>query len=268
MPKYIVLALVPLVTSIFTLGSVQAQEEQQVQASKEEVAQIQAELSALRSQVITTGLLAAVSQFESAEFHAMDEALNEGELNPRYLDTVRNTILVAKAVEWPEELQGEATDFIEAAAKLETALADENVESAAEEASEVHDNQHVLSHAVFAYLAGEGDHHGGHAESTEATSSEIPQDAMSFDLQISEQGGVVGGASTFKVKRGDTVAFNLESAASGSLHLHGHDLEWDLTGGEEVVVSFTADSTGRFPLEVHPSGEEQGVVVGYLEVHP
>lgn len=186
----------------------------------------------------------------------MDEALNKDELNPRYLNTVRNAILVAEAVEWPEELQDEATDFVEAAARLETALVDENVESAAEEASEVHDTQHVLSHAVFAYLAGEGDDHGDHAGNREVSSTDIPEDAISFDLQISEQGGAVGGASTFRVKRGDTVAFKLQSATSGSLHLHGHDLEWELGEGDEVVVSFTADSTGRFPLEVHPSGEE------------
>ena len=255
-----------ILVGLLAFGNVQAQ--QQVEVPQEEIAQLQAQLDALQAQVTTASLLSAVQYLGAAGFHAMDEALSEGELNPRYLDTVRNAIVVANALAWPEELQDEAANFVEAAEQLATALESEAVEDAAQVASQVHDEQHLLSQAIFARLAGEEGEHSSHAESTQTNSTEIPEDAVGFDLQLSEQGGAIGGASTFRVKKGDVVALRVESATAGSLHLHGYNSDWELSAGAAVIASFTADSTGRFPLEVHPSGNEEGVVVGYLEVHP
>ena len=267
MLKRNVAARMLFVLSLLAASNAQAQE-QQAQSAQDEITQLQAQVDALRAQVTTANLLAAVQHLNAAGFHAMDEALHAGELNPRYLNTVRNTIKTANAVVWPEGLKDQAAGFVEAAERLETALADEDVDAAAQAASEAHDAHHVLTHAIFAYLAGEESAHGGHAESTDTTSAQIPEDALRFDLQLNERGGVAGRPATFRVNRGDTVAFSIQSATAGSLHLHGYRVEAELQAGEETVVSFTADATGRFPMEVHPEGQEQGVVVGYLEVHP
>jgi hypothetical protein len=268
MPKRNIMVRILFIFSFLVLGTVHAQEEQSVQALQDEVTQLRAQLDALRAQVTMAILLSAVQHLDAAEFHTMDETLHAGELNPRYLTTVRHAITTTSAVTWPVTLQEQATTFIEAAQRLEGALADEDIEAAAQAAAETHDAQHVLSSAIFAHLAGEEGAHGDHAHGAGTSAPQVPEDAVRVELQLNERGGVAGRPATFRVNSGNTVALIIQSAAEGSLHLHGYGVEVELHAGEEVVLAFTANSTGRFPLEVHPAGQDQGVVVGYIEVHP
>lgn len=85
----------------------------------------------------------------------------------------------------------------------------------------------------------------------------------SFNIQI-QDGKPVGGTSTFRVKQDDTVTFNISSDTAGEVHLHGYDLEAELTPGEKETLSFTANATGRFLIEV----EDTEVEIGFLEVQP
>jgi hypothetical protein len=94
--------------------------------------------------------------------------------------------------------------------------------------------------------------------------TQVPEGAVVFELGIGEDGRPAGDVQTFRAQRGDTVAFLIDSAVAGTAHLHGYDLPWDLTAGNEQVFSFEATAVGRFPLEM----EETGVPLGYLEVRP
>ena len=264
--------LVLLVPAVVLLSSAQAQGgTQQVEALQEEVARLQAQVESLSSAVVAPTLLIANSYLAAAGFDAMDEALQAGELDPRWLETVRTTLTAVNAVAWPDELREGVAAFTDAAVGLEAALQEEDLDAAAEAASEAHERQHDLSLAIFAHLAphdasgAHGNADGGDGPDEEAQ-TEVPEDAERFVLEIGENGGAVGGAATYRVRRGDTVAFTLRSATPGGLDLHGYGLDWDL-GGDDVTAVFSADATGRFPLEFHPTGAD-GVVVGYLEVLP
>jgi hypothetical protein len=251
--------------ALIAAGIAAGQGQGQSQPIEREVAGLRQQLEALQSQITTANLLAAARHLASAEFHAMDKALNEGEVNPRYLQTVGNAIVVVRVVAWPQELQGAASGFVEAAEDLAAALEAEDVEGAAQAASAAHDTHHLLSSRIFAYLSGE---EADHEEGDESAETQVPPGAVRLELELNEQGGATGGAATMRVKRGATVALVVRSAVSGSLHLHGYDVELELRAGEASIASFAADTTGRYPMEVHAQGADDGVTVGYLEIRP
>ena len=85
----------------------------------------------------------------------------------------------------------------------------------------------------------------------------------SFNIQLRD-GKPAGGTTTFRVKQGDTVTFNITSNSAGEVHLHGYDLEAEMEPGKPVVISFTANATGRFLMEF----EKTKVEIGFLEVQP
>ena len=107
-----------------------------------------------------------------------------------------------------------------------------------------------------------------------------PQD-REFDLRI-EDGKINLDPPVIKVDQGDTVTFNVESDASGGLHLHGYSLVEDV--GPETVgrMSFVADATGSFVIKLHlfeeegeheeheegEEGEEAEITLATLEVRP
>ena len=94
---------------------------------------------------------------------------------------------------------------------------------------------------------------------------QLPEGAVVFELSIGEDGKPeAGGPQTFRMQRGDTVAFVISAGVTGTAHLHGYDLAWDLIPGQEHVFTFEATAVGRFPLEM----EETGAPLGYLEVRP
>jgi hypothetical protein len=71
---------------------------------------------------------------------------------------------------------------------------------------------------------------------------------------------------TIKVQEGDAVRLRLSADRSMILHLHGYDIEKRVGPGAVAEMAFTANATGRFPLEVH-SDEQQGPIA-YVEVYP
>jgi hypothetical protein len=40
-----------------------------------------------------------------------------------------------------------------------------------------------------------------------------------------------------------------------------------VTAGEVVVLAFSAERSGQFPIELHPTDDPQGVSVGIFTVH-
>jgi plastocyanin len=76
---------------------------------------------------------------------------------------------------------------------------------------------------------------------------------------------------TLRVTQGDNVELTWTSDEAGKLHLHGYDIEFEVSPGEPSTVTFQAHATGRFPITSHGfSGEHQHghEAVLYLEVYP
>lgn len=255
-----------LLLAFFMVGTVLADTEADSRSTAADLAQLQDRIDEANSRAIVASLLAAEQRLAAAQFQAIDEALNAGQVDPRYLNTVRESIVVTSAVDWPEELSQEVAGFLEAAKALATALEAEDAEAAAAEAaSQAHDTQQLLATEIFTYLSSKEQES---TESASRTAPEVPEGAVMLELRLNEQGEAVGGAATFRVGRGDEVALAVSSATSGTLDVHGYDRELELRASEQSVLVFTADATGRYPLEVHPTGADEGVVVSYLEVRP
>ena len=89
----------------------------------------------------------------------------------------------------------------------------------------------------------------------------------SIDLVISS-GALPADQRLVAVTQGDELTLRLTSDKPVAFHLHGYDIEENLSPGATVSRRFLARAAGRFPLEVHgdfPGGER---VIGYLEVRP
>ncbi len=70
-----------------------------------------------------------------------------------------------------------------------------------------------------------------------------------------EGGEVVVENSTVEVDAGSVVEVRVTSDAVEHVHVHGYDLFGDLTPGNELVLSFTADIPGVFEVELEDSGK-------------
>jgi hypothetical protein len=72
------------------------------------------------------------------------------------------------------------------------------------------------------------------------------------------------------VCRGQQVTMVVHSEVDGMIHLHGYDRAVPATpvkAGRDVTLSFTADTSGQFPIELHPEEDPRGVEVGIFTVH-
>ena len=64
-----------------------------------------------------------------------------------------------------------------------------------------------------------------------------------------------------EVGEGDRVRLRVTSDEQMEIHLHGYDIEREVTPGEPATLSFEADLTGRFEIEDHDSEEVLGVLI-------
>ena len=72
------------------------------------------------------------------------------------------------------------------------------------------------------------------------------------------------------VCRGQSVTIVIDSATVGVFHIHGYDAAVPATSiapGEETRISFVADRSGQFPVELHPDDDPQGVGIGVFTVY-
>jgi FtsP/CotA-like multicopper oxidase with cupredoxin domain len=81
---------------------------------------------------------------------------------------------------------------------------------------------------------------------------------QTFDLVI-EDGAMI--PDEIEVEEGDRVTLRLTSEAPVEVHLHGYDLEREVSPGETATLSFEAELTGRFEIEDHETGTELGVLL-------
>ena len=80
-----------------------------------------------------------------------------------------------------------------------------------------------------------------------------------------KDGALVGADETLRVKEGDVVALRWSTDKPVQLHLHGYDVETDLTPEVDTTILFVANMVGRYPIERHGANE---ATVLYLEVRP
>jgi hypothetical protein len=72
------------------------------------------------------------------------------------------------------------------------------------------------------------------------------------------------------VCRGQGVTILIDSTTGGIFHIHGYDAAVPATSivaGEETRISFVADRSGQFPVELHPDDDPQGVGIGVFTVY-
>jgi hypothetical protein len=93
-----------------------------------------------------------------------------------------------------------------------------------------------------------------------------------FDLKV-ERGTVPAKMQLIRVKQGDVVKLRWSSDRPITLHLHGYDIERKIVPGTVAEMAFTADATGRFPVEEHKLDAHGGSSHGQaplvrIEVYP
>ena len=77
-------------------------------------------------------------------------------------------------------------------------------------------------------------------------------------------GSPVGGVRHLTVPKGDRIRFAVVSDAPGEVHLHGYDVERELTPGRRTRFDLRATLEGRFDVELHGTDTQ----IARLDVTP
>lgn len=85
---------------------------------------------------------------------------------------------------------------------------------------------------------------------TGACSSTTASGPVTINVTIAH-GTVSPSAATYDVSKGSTVTITVTSDAADTVHVHGYEIEKDVVAGTPLVITFTADQTGRFEVETH-----------------
>jgi len=72
------------------------------------------------------------------------------------------------------------------------------------------------------------------------------------------------------VCRDQEVTLVIASGVDGVVHIHGYDAivpAAAASAGEELRLSFIAERSGQYPIELHPADDPTGVSIGVFTVH-
>lgn len=95
------------------------------------------------------------------------------------------------------------------------------------------------------------------AEPTEtATEAPTPEPTPEPEVIEVKDGKVVGGAADLEVSEGDLVEFAVQSDVADEIHVHGYDVKKNVEAGGTAELSFKADITGVFEIELEGAGLE------------
>jgi plastocyanin len=89
---------------------------------------------------------------------------------------------------------------------------------------------------------------------------------VTFDLTV-KHGQLPESMRTIKVDEGDEVKLRWSADRTITAHLHGYDIEKRIGPGATVEMTFTANATGRFPVEIHGAAGGEAPIA-YVEVYP
>jgi hypothetical protein len=118
----------------------------------------------------------------------------------------------------------------------------------------------AIAVVLFVVLSG-GDDDGGDGGSGNTTAT------VAADGNQSQGGGVptitlangapAGGVRELTYSQGDRVRFRvLPEPGVVEIHVHGYELEQEVSGNQPVTISFTADIAGGFEVEAHTADDE------------
>jgi hypothetical protein len=74
----------------------------------------------------------------------------------------------------------------------------------------------------------------------------------------------VGGVKTLTYRNGDRIRLRVVADAADEVHVHGFDIEREVSPSEPARFDFKADIEGRFEVELHSSDTQ----IALLEVRP
>ncbi len=89
------------------------------------------------------------------------------------------------------------------------------------------------------------------------TPADEPRERI-YDVAI--ESGVMNPAE-ISAEEGDLVTLRLTSESPVEVHVHGYDLEEEVSPGEETELSFEADATGQFEIEDHETEASLGTLL-------
>jgi len=81
---------------------------------------------------------------------------------------------------------------------------------------------------------------------------------------VVENGRPQGGIQRPKIDKGTKIVLVVDSDAGEEVHVHGYDIERELTPGTPLRIPITANIPGRFEVELH----HPDVLLAVLEVQP
>lgn len=95
----------------------------------------------------------------------------------------------------------------------------------------------------------------GTASRSAASSPGARASAKATDIVVSVKDGKVSPKThRVKVAAGSSVRILVSSDVDDEVHVHGYDIEREISAGQSVTIDFTADQTGVFEVETHQSG--------------
>jgi hypothetical protein len=97
----------------------------------------------------------------------------------------------------------------------------------------------------------------GSASSTSASSSASPTSSAATEqrIEVTFAGGkATGDTGRVEVAAGTPVTLVVTSDVADQVHVHGYDIEKELTPGEPASLQFDATIPGVFEVELHEAG--------------
>jgi hypothetical protein len=98
---------------------------------------------------------------------------------------------------------------------------------------------------------------------TQAAEKAKPAGPQVFRIQLKNH-NPVGGRKVIKVKKGDRVLIVVSSDKPETVHLHGVDIEREITPSKPGRYAFTAKNEGAYELESHTTEQK----IATLQVQP
>ncbi len=90
-------------------------------------------------------------------------------------------------------------------------------------------------------------------------------------IEIVDGALAAGTPEVIRVTEGEHVALRWRADVPTEIHLHGYDLTTEIEPGQEAVLSFDAEATGRYPITLHGHGGDGGhdeATVLHIEIYP
>jgi uncharacterized cupredoxin-like copper-binding protein len=253
--------------------------------------------------VPTSAVLLGLLAVDSFGFHGLEAAYADAtEVDSHDADAVANVLAAVDAVEWPDGVVDVAGAFRAEVAALHAAMAAHDVDAARHGLEAVHASQHILSNAVYAWLAGtygwlagtpiggHDDHMAAQAPDAQAPEAEAPDGIEVIEVEMVEFGYI---PEVIDIKAGVPVILRftntgrlVHEAMVGDAHMqeefaaagdhddghgggddhHGDLMAVTVAPGETVDLEVVIDRPGTWYVACHLIGHYEKGQVGTINV--